>query len=61
MRINTNNSHSWLSGICFLQEPNISEGSECEKYYCAYRNSVNNAFLRLFRYVRTGRTMTIKI
>ena len=29
--------------------------------YCAYRNSVNNAFLRLFRYVRTDRTMTIKI
>ena len=25
------------------------------------RNSVNNAFLRLFRYVRTGHTMTIKI
>ena len=30
-------------------------------YYCAYRNSVNNAFLRLFRYVRTDRTMTIRI
>ena len=29
--------------------------------YCAYRNTVNNAFLRLFRYVQTGRTMTIKI
>ena len=29
--------------------------------YCAYRNSVNNAFLRLFRYVRTDRTMTIII
>ena len=29
--------------------------------YCAYRNSVNNDFLRLFRYVRTDRTMTIKI
>ena len=30
-------------------------------YYCAYRNSVNNAFLRLFCYVRTDRTMTIRI
>ena len=29
--------------------------------YCAYRNSVNNAILRLFRYVRTDRTVTIKI
>ena len=29
-------------------------------YYCAYRNSVNNAFLRLFCYVRTDHTMTIK-
>ena len=31
------------------------------KCYCVYRNSVNNAFLRLFRIVRTDRTMTIKI
>ena len=30
-------------------------------FYWAYRNSGNNAFLRLFRYVRTNRTMTIKI
>ena len=30
-------------------------------FYCAYRNSMNNAFLRLFRYVRTDRTMTIRI
>ena len=29
--------------------------------YCAYRNSVNIAFLRLFRFVRTDRTMTIRI
>ena len=34
---------------------------EIDQLYCAYRNSVNNAFLRLFRYVRTDRTMTIKI
>ena len=29
--------------------------------YCAYRNLVNIAFLRLFRYVRTDHTMTIRI
>ena len=29
--------------------------------YCAYRNSVNNAILRLLCYLRTDRTMTIKI
>ena len=29
--------------------------------YFAYRNSVNIAFLRLFRYVPTDRTMTLRI
>ena len=29
--------------------------------YSAYRNSVNNAFLRLFLYVQTNRTINIRI
>ena len=29
--------------------------------YFAYRNSVNNAFLRLFYYVRTSRLINIRI
>ena len=30
------------------------------RHYCAYRNSVNSAFLRLFWYVRTDRALTIR-
>ena len=41
------------------QTPYTQHISLCS--YCAYRNSVNTAFLRLFRYVRTDRTMTIRI
>ena len=43
--------------VIYLAVPFVSPCS----VYCAYRNSVNNAFLRLFRYVRTDRTMTIRI
>ena len=44
-----------------LFEHKISTDIRIYLYYCAYRNSVNNAFLRLFRYVRNDSTMTIKI
>ena len=58
------NFHRLIMGF-FLVKIFFSETKRPLAYifniYCAYRNSVNIAFLRLFRFVGTDRTMTIRI